>query len=95
MSKVFFSEINISLSCFNITSSASSHNIYSFVAFEKEKFLAFENWFIQKYQCRVAGTKINYQANESVSSVIKEPDTIDNTMTLAASIARDEKIEMP
>lgn len=65
------------------------------VYFNGEKFLAFENWFIQKYQGRVAGIKINYQANESVSSVIKEPDTIDNTMTLAASIARDEKVEMP
>ena len=65
------------------------------VYFNGEKFLAFENWFIQKYQGRVAGTKINYQANESVSSVIKEPDTIDNTMTLAASIAQDEKVEMP
>ena len=27
--------------------------------------------------------------------MIKEPDTIDNTMTLAASIAQDEKVEMP
>ena len=55
----------------------------------------FEKWLIQKYQGRVVGTVVNYRANEKVSPVIQKPDTIDNTMTLAASISQSQNADVP
>lgn len=69
--------------------------VESVVYFNSLSFPNFETWFIQKYQGRVAATKINYQSEEKPQPVIKEPDTIDNTMTLAASIENSNKIAPP
>lgn len=60
------------------------------VYFNSVLFPNFEKWFIQKYQGRVASVKINYQSSEKVNPIIQEPDTIDNTMTLAASISQNQ-----
>lgn len=65
------------------------------VYFNSVLFPNFEKWFIQKYQGRVASVKINYQSSEKVSPVVQEPDTIDNTMTLAASISQNQGTDIP
>ncbi len=69
--------------------------VESVVYFNSLSFHNFETWFIQKYQGRVAAIKINYQSEEKPQPVIKESDTIDNTMTLAASIENSNKIAPP
>ena len=65
------------------------------VYFNSVLFPNFEKWFIQKYQGRVASVKINYQSSEKISPVIQKPDTIDNTMTLAASISQSQSADVP
>ena len=65
------------------------------VYFNSVLFPNFEKWFIQKYQGRVASVKINYQSSEKVNPIIQEPDTIDNTMTLAASISQSQSADVP
>ena len=65
------------------------------VYFNSVLFPNFEKWFIQKYQGRVASVKIDYQSSEKISPVIQEPDTIDNTMTLAASISQNQGTDIP
>ena len=65
------------------------------VYFNSVLFPNFEKWFIQKYQGRVASVKINYQSSEKISPVIQKPDTIDNTMTLAASISQNQGTDVP
>ncbi len=65
------------------------------VYFNSALFPNFEKWFIQKYQGRVASVKINYQSSEKVNPIIQEPDTIDNTMTLAASISQSQSADVP
>ena len=65
------------------------------VYFNSVLFPNFEKWFIQKYQGRVASVKIDYQSSEKISPVIQKPDTIDNTMTLAASISQNQGTDIP
>ena len=62
------------------------------VYFSGQAFSNFEAWFIQKYQGRVARTEVRLKVDEKPKEVIKDPASIDNTMTLAASLEQTEKV---
>lgn len=62
------------------------------VYFSGQAFSNFEEWFIQKYQGRVARTEVRLKVDEKPREVIKDPASIDNTMTLAASLEQTEKV---